>query len=244
MVGYAVAAGRAGAAPRARAASCSASASRPTSRPAVSRRRRWSARSARRPGCGRARKVRVHPTGKVTVFTGASAARTGPRDRPSRRSSPTKLGIDIDKVDVVHGDTEQVQFGMGTYGSRSAAVGGSAIAASASTRSSTRASASPPTCSKPSHEDIEFEDGKFARRGRAGAQTRRGATSVLQAYLAHNLPRRRRAGSRSDDASTIRRTSRSRSAPTSRSSRSTPTPARSSSCATWRSTTSATSSTR
>ena len=53
------------------AANCAASASPPISRPAASRPRRWSARSAPAPGCSRAAAVRVHPTGSVTILTGS-----------------------------------------------------------------------------------------------------------------------------------------------------------------------------
>ena len=70
--------------------------------------------------------VRVHPTGKVTVFTGSHSHGQGHETTFSQLVAD-ELGIGMDDVEIVHGDTGRVPFGMGTYGSRSAAVGGSAI---------------------------------------------------------------------------------------------------------------------
>ena len=70
--------------------------------------------------------MRVNPTGSVEVFTGCHSTAKAMRP-PSRSLSRTGLGLPIDQVNVLHGDTETVQFGMGTYGSRSGAVGMSAI---------------------------------------------------------------------------------------------------------------------
>ena len=167
------------------AAGCWASASPPISKHAASRRRRWSAPSAPRRGCGRARRcASIRPE-----RSRCSAARP-PRGRATRprspRSSPSKLGIDMDKVHIVHGDTDQVQFGMGTYGSRSAAVGGSAIAASLE-KILVKGKRIAAHLLEASHEDIEYEDGRFAVRG-APARNKAWGDVVLQAYLAHNLP--------------------------------------------------------
>ncbi len=98
------------------------SASRPTSRPAAWRRRRWSAASERRPACGRAPRCASTPTASVSVYTGSSAHGQG-HETTFAQVVADKLGIAVEAVDVIHGDTELVQFGMGTYGSRSAAVG-------------------------------------------------------------------------------------------------------------------------
>jgi carbon-monoxide dehydrogenase large subunit len=70
--------------------------------------------------------VRVHPTGSVTVFTGSHSHGQG-HETTFAQIVSTRLGIPFDQVDIVHGDTGRVPFGMGTYGSRSLAVGGSAI---------------------------------------------------------------------------------------------------------------------
>jgi aerobic carbon-monoxide dehydrogenase large subunit len=70
--------------------------------------------------------VRVHPSGSVTVFTGAHSHGQG-HETTFAQLVAEKLGVSTDMVEVVHGDTDRIPFGMGTYGSRSAAVGGSAI---------------------------------------------------------------------------------------------------------------------
>jgi carbon-monoxide dehydrogenase large subunit len=74
--------------------------------------------------------VRVHPTGAVTVFTGAHSHGQG-HETTFAQVIADKFGIDIGQVDIVHGDTGLVPFGMGTYGSRSMAVGGGAVALTA-----------------------------------------------------------------------------------------------------------------
>ena len=76
-----------------------------------------------RAGLFEAGEVRVHPTGKVTVFTGSHSHGQG-HETTFAQVVADKLGIAIDDVDIQHGDTGKVLFGMGTYGSRSIAVGG------------------------------------------------------------------------------------------------------------------------
>ncbi|MEM4290506.1 MAG: molybdopterin cofactor-binding domain-containing protein [Nitrososphaerota archaeon] len=71
--------------------------------------------------------VRVHPTGKVTVFTGGHPHGQG-EETTFAQIVADKLGIPIEDVDVVHGDTDLVPFGLGTYGSRTTPVAGGAIA--------------------------------------------------------------------------------------------------------------------
>jgi len=66
--------------------------------------------------------VRVHPTGKVTVLTGSHSHGQGHETTFSQLVAD-ELGVPIDDVDIVHGDTGAIAFGMGTYGSRSASVG-------------------------------------------------------------------------------------------------------------------------
>ncbi|MFZ9511691.1 MAG: xanthine dehydrogenase family protein molybdopterin-binding subunit, partial [Burkholderiaceae bacterium] len=73
--------------------------------------------------CG---EVRVHPTGSVTVFTGSHSHGQG-HETTFAQVVAARLGIPVENVDVVHGDTGRVPFGMGTYGSRSISVGGAAI---------------------------------------------------------------------------------------------------------------------
>ena len=70
--------------------------------------------------------IRVNPTGSVTVFTGSHSHGQG-HETTFAQVVAQRFGIGVDDVDVVHGDTGRVEFGLGTYGSRSLAVGGSAL---------------------------------------------------------------------------------------------------------------------
>jgi carbon-monoxide dehydrogenase large subunit len=74
--------------------------------------------------------IRVNPTGSVTVYTGAHSHGQG-HETTFAQVVSDKLGIPFDDVEVVHGDTGRVEFGLGTYGSRSLAVGGSALVSAA-----------------------------------------------------------------------------------------------------------------
>lgn len=74
--------------------------------------------------------IRVHPTGKVTVFTGSHAHGQG-HETTFAQIVADELGIPIEDVEVIHGDTGRTPFGLGSYGSRSASVGGSALVRSA-----------------------------------------------------------------------------------------------------------------
>ncbi|TMJ25052.1 MAG: xanthine dehydrogenase family protein molybdopterin-binding subunit, partial [Alphaproteobacteria bacterium] len=81
-------------------------------------------------GCGvglwESAEVRVNPTGSVEVLTGCHAHGQGHETTFAQLVSE-RLGIPMDSISIVHGDTDKVQFGMGTYGSRSGAVGMSAL---------------------------------------------------------------------------------------------------------------------
>ncbi len=70
--------------------------------------------------------VRMNPTGNVTVFTGSHSHGQG-HETTFAQVVSDKLGVPYDDVEIVHGDTGRVEFGLGTYGSRSIAVGGSAL---------------------------------------------------------------------------------------------------------------------
>lgn len=70
--------------------------------------------------------VRVHPTGKVTVLTGTHAHGQG-HETTFAQLVAEELGIPMEDIEIVHGDTAKTPFGLGTYASRSAAVGGTAI---------------------------------------------------------------------------------------------------------------------
>jgi len=70
--------------------------------------------------------IRVNPTGSVTVFTGSHSHGQG-HETTFAQVVSDRFGIPFENVEVVHGDTGRVEFGLGTYGSRSLAVGGSAL---------------------------------------------------------------------------------------------------------------------
>src|SRR5258708_39917428 len=70
--------------------------------------------------------VRIEPTGKVTVMTGASPHGQG-QETSFAQIAADELGVDLNDVSVIHGDTGIVQYGIGTFGSRATAVGGTAV---------------------------------------------------------------------------------------------------------------------
>ena len=70
--------------------------------------------------------VRIEPTGKVTVMTGASPHGQG-QETSFAQIAADELGVDLNDVTVIHGDTGIVQYGIGTFGSRATAVGGTAV---------------------------------------------------------------------------------------------------------------------
>src|SRR6185437_1289602 len=79
-----------------------------------------------RAGLFEAGELRVHPTGSVTVFTGSHSHGQG-HETTFAQLVADRLGLAIDQVEIVHGDTGRISYGMGTYASRSLAVGGSAL---------------------------------------------------------------------------------------------------------------------
>ena len=129
--------------------------------------------------------VRVNPTASVSVYTGSSAHGQG-HETTFAQVVAEKLGVAIESVDVIHGDTDVVQFGMGTYGSRSAAVGASAIVRSVEKviEKGKRIAAH---LLEAAAEDIVYEDGKFSVKGAPDKSKALGEVA-LQAYLAHNYP--------------------------------------------------------
>ncbi len=74
--------------------------------------------------------IRVHPTGKVTVLTGSHSHGQG-HETTFAQIVADELGVPIEDVEIIHGDTERTPYGVGTYGSRSVSVGGSALVKSA-----------------------------------------------------------------------------------------------------------------
>jgi carbon-monoxide dehydrogenase large subunit len=129
--------------------------------------------------------VRVHATGKVTVFSGSSGHGQG-HETTFAQIVADELGVPYEDIDVIEGDTSQIPHGWGTYGSRSAAVGGSAIAVGAR-KVVEKARKIAAHLLEAAEEDLVFESGKFYVKGSPDkAQTIQEV--ALQAYLAHNLP--------------------------------------------------------
>ena len=130
--------------------------------------------------------VRVHPTGKVTVYTGSSAHGQG-HETTFAQLAASELGVPVEDVDIVHGDTGQVQFGTGTFGSRSAAVGGGAIHMSAA-KIKEKARRLAAHLLEAAPEDIVYEDGKlFVAGAPAEAKTIQEVALAAHVY-AEDLP--------------------------------------------------------
>jgi len=128
--------------------------------------------------------VRVNPTGSVTVLTGSHSHGQG-HETTFAQLVTEALGVDFDNVSIVHGDTGKVPFGMGTYGSRSAAVGGVALM-NALEKIRTKARKIAAHLLEASAEDIEFKDGKLTVVG-----TDRSVAFgdvAMAAYVPHNYP--------------------------------------------------------
>jgi carbon-monoxide dehydrogenase large subunit len=107
--------------------------------------------------------VRVQPTGKVSVYTGTHSHGQG-HETTFAQVVADRLGISMDDVEIVHGDSDSVAFGLGTYGSRSIAVGGSAIAKSLD-KVIEKGKKIAAHKLEASAGDIEFESGKFTVKG-------------------------------------------------------------------------------
>ncbi len=129
--------------------------------------------------------VRVHPTGKVTVFTGSHSHGQG-HETTFAQVAADHFQVPLEDVEVVHGDTGEVPFGMGTYGSRSAAVGGSALYESLE-KIREKAKRLAAHLLEAAPEDVVLEDGAFHVKGAPDRSKAWGDVS-LAAYLAHDMP--------------------------------------------------------
>ena len=137
-----------------------------------------------RAGLFESAEVRVHPTGSVTLYTGSHSHGQGHETTMAQLISD-RLGMDIDNIEVVHGDTDKVQFGMGTYGSRSLAVGGEAVVR-ATDKVIEKARKIAAHIMEAAEADIEFKDGQFTVAGTDKSMAF-GEIS-LAAYVPHNYP--------------------------------------------------------
>ncbi|MEQ9491249.1 MAG: xanthine dehydrogenase family protein molybdopterin-binding subunit [Alphaproteobacteria bacterium] len=128
--------------------------------------------------------VRVNPTGSITVFTGSHSHGQGHETTFAQLVSDT-LGVTMDNIEISHGDTDKVAFGMGTYGSRSLAVGGEAIM-KAMGKIIDKSKKIAAHVLEASEADIEFKDGMFTVAG-TDKQMAFGDVA-LTAYVPHNFP--------------------------------------------------------
>ena len=128
--------------------------------------------------------VRVQPTGKVTVFTGSHSHGQG-HDTTFAQLASDSLGIPMEDIDIVHGDTDLVPFGMGTYGSRSLAVGGVAIHNSLE-KVKEKGTVIAAHLLEASEEDLEYADAKWTVKGTDKSVGF--ADVALTAYVPHNYP--------------------------------------------------------
>ena len=135
--------------------------------------------------------VRFHPSGKVNVFIGASPHGQGEETTFAQIVSD-ELGVSVNDVKVVHGDTDNTPMGWGTYGSRTTAVGGAALAV-ATRRIKDKAKLLAGHLLEAAVEDIDYADGKFFVKGFPDRH-KTIQDIALMANVAWNLPQGMEAG--------------------------------------------------
>ena len=128
--------------------------------------------------------VRVHPTGSVSILTGSHAHGQG-HETTFSQVVADRLGIPIESIEIVHGDTNKIPYGMGTYGSRSLAVGGSAIV-KAMDKVIAKGRKIAAHLLEAAEADVEFADGKFTVAGTDRSKSF--GEVALTAYVPHNYP--------------------------------------------------------
>ena len=128
--------------------------------------------------------VRVNATGSISVMVGAHSHGQG-HETAFPQVVAEMLGIDPGMIDIVHGDTSKIPFGMGTYGSRSLAVCGSAMVR-ATEKIINKAKKIAAHLMEASEADIEFKDGQFSVAGTDKSVAWGDVT--LAAYVPHNYP--------------------------------------------------------
>jgi carbon-monoxide dehydrogenase large subunit len=129
--------------------------------------------------------VRVQPTGKVTIYTGAHSHGQS-HETTFAQVVADKLGISMDDIEIIHGDTESIGFGMGTYGSRSIAVGGTAIVKSIE-KIIEKGKKIAAHLLEASADDIDFANGNFTVKGTDKSIAF--GNVALTAYVPHNYPK-------------------------------------------------------
>ncbi|HXC26395.1 MAG TPA: xanthine dehydrogenase family protein molybdopterin-binding subunit [Stellaceae bacterium] len=137
-----------------------------------------------RAGLFEAAAVRVHPTGSVTILTGSHSHGQG-HETTFAQLVADGLGIPMESIEIVHGDTNKIPYGMGTYGSRSLAVGGTAII-KAMDKIIAKGKKIAAHLLEAAEADIEFKDGQFSVAGTDRAKSF--GEIALTAYVPHNFP--------------------------------------------------------
>jgi carbon-monoxide dehydrogenase large subunit len=127
--------------------------------------------------------VRIEPTGKVTILTGASPHGQG-QETSFAQLAGDELGVDINDVTVIHGDTAIVQYGIGTFGSRGTAVGGAAVFC-AIQKLKEKANKIAAHMLEAGNGAVSFKDGKFSK---ADGKSMTIQDVALAAHLGKTLP--------------------------------------------------------
>jgi carbon-monoxide dehydrogenase large subunit len=135
--------------------------------------------------------VRVHPTGKVHVFIGASPHGQG-EETTFAQIVASEIGVDVNDVKVVHGDTDVTPMGWGTYGSRTTAVGGAALVL-ATRKVKEKAKVMAAHLLEAAVEDMDYADGKFFVKG-SPDKAKTIQEVALMAHVAWNMPKDVEAG--------------------------------------------------
>ena len=135
-------------------------------------------------GCWESATVRVDPSGKITVLTGTSPHGQG-GETTFAQITADALGVELDDITVIHGDTQAVQYGIGTYGSRATAVGGAALVG-ALDQVKEKAVRVAAHLLETEPEKIHFCDGRFSRE--CGEETLTFEEVAMATYVAGNLP--------------------------------------------------------
>jgi aerobic carbon-monoxide dehydrogenase large subunit len=129
--------------------------------------------------------VRIEPTGKVTILTGASPHGQG-EETAFAQIAADELGVSVNDSTVIHGDTAVVQYGIGTFGSRALAVGGTAVYMAIQKLKEKAAKIAAHLLGVDAS-TVSFADGKFTSTAAAGKQVSLQEVA-LAAHLAKNLP--------------------------------------------------------
>jgi aerobic carbon-monoxide dehydrogenase large subunit len=128
--------------------------------------------------------VRVNATGNISVLTGAHSHGQG-HETAFPQIVADMLGVPASSIEIVHGDTSKIPFGMGSYGSRSLAVCGTAIV-KATEKIIAKGKKIAAHMLEASESDITFADGKFSVAGTDKAKTF--GEIAFSAYVPHNYP--------------------------------------------------------